>query len=57
MGLKKPLNHELFSEMKQYKQLKTKLKEQASCISSWLRGSYVKSASTDEKRSTNTYTN
>jgi len=39
MGLKMPLNHELFSEMKQYIQLSAKLKGHASYISSWLRGS------------------
>jgi hypothetical protein len=55
--IKKPLNNELFSEMKQYIQLNAKLKDQASCISSWFRGSRVKFASIGEKRGTNTYSN
>jgi hypothetical protein len=57
MGLKKPLNNKLFGEMKLYIQLNAKLKDQASYISSWLRGSWIKYASTIEKSSTNMHTN
>ena len=57
MELKKPLNNKLFSEMKPYIQLNAKFKDQTTYISSSLRGSWIKYASTFEKRSTHTNTN
>ena len=52
MVSKYSVNHELFSEKKPYKQLRTKFKDPASYISLWLRATCTQFALTNEKRCT-----